>query len=411
MPSRPCPAGLGRAKMHERLERARGGRRRRQARRRRAGPRRAARARSAARGSPPRMLCRVAVEWIGCSGTVPRRGLYATRHTARIAPAQRIGSAPDLPDAPHAPFPSSRRPSFRGVRRPRPLDIAPYDFAAAVRLGRDSASAVLAQVLVRRGTATGRGASGSWPPTRRTHSTRSAASRRRVVILGHVERGSRIIVHGDYDVDGVCSTAVLVRALRALGAHVDWYLPSRVDDGYGLAPDGREARRARVRPADHRRLRDHGRGRGRGRAAAGIDVVVTDHHRRAPTARCPTPRSCTRGSRLPLRGPVRGRRCLQARPRAARGGGGGRGRRRRGPRPRRARDGRRRRAAHGREPPPRPRRAAQAAGTRKPGLRALMGVARADPACSTRARSASASPRGSTPPAGSTAPTPPSSCC
>ena len=49
--------------------------------------------------------------------------------------------------------------------------------------------------------------------------------------------------------------------------------------------------------------------------------------------------------------------------------------------------------------------------TRKPGLRALMEVARVDPAASTRAPSASASPRGSTPPAACTAPTPVSSCC
>ena len=47
--------------------------------------------------------------------------------------------------------------------------------------------------------------------------------------------GEPIVVHGDYDVDGVCATAVLVRALRALGGDVGWYLPSRSEDGYGLA--------------------------------------------------------------------------------------------------------------------------------------------------------------------------------
>ncbi len=51
------------------------------------------------------------------------------------------------------------------------------------------------------------------------------------LILRHVSAGSRITVHGDYDVDGVCSTAVLVRGLRQLGADVDSFLPSRVDDG------------------------------------------------------------------------------------------------------------------------------------------------------------------------------------
>jgi single-stranded-DNA-specific exonuclease len=50
----------------------------------------------------------------------------------------------------------------------------------------------------------------------------------------HVRLGTRITVHGDYDVDGVCSTAVLVRALRELGARVDWHLPDR-GEGYGLS--------------------------------------------------------------------------------------------------------------------------------------------------------------------------------
>ncbi len=53
-------------------------------------------------------------------------------------------------------------------------------------------------------------------------------------IRAHVGRGERITIHGDYDVDGVCSTAILIRALRRLGADVDWYLPDRASDGYGL---------------------------------------------------------------------------------------------------------------------------------------------------------------------------------
>src|ERR671932_1208698 len=53
-------------------------------------------------------------------------------------------------------------------------------------------------------------------------------------ILAHVRSGSRIVVHGDYDVDGVCSTAILVRALRRLGADPSWHIPAR-EDGYGLS--------------------------------------------------------------------------------------------------------------------------------------------------------------------------------
>ncbi len=50
-----------------------------------------------------------------------------------------------------------------------------------------------------------------------------------------VRGGERIAVHGDYDCDGVCSTAVLVRALRGRGATVNPFLPSRFADGYGVA--------------------------------------------------------------------------------------------------------------------------------------------------------------------------------
>jgi single-stranded-DNA-specific exonuclease len=55
------------------------------------------------------------------------------------------------------------------------------------------------------------------------------------LILENASAGRQITIHGDYDVDGVCSTAVLVRTLRTLGARVDWYLPDRAEDGYGLS--------------------------------------------------------------------------------------------------------------------------------------------------------------------------------
>src|SRR5918999_340062 len=76
------------------------------------------------------------------------------------------------------------------------------------------------------------------------------------VILDHLGRGSRIAVFGDYDVDGVCSTAMLVRTLRALGGDPAWALPSRFDEGYGLSTAAVE------------RL-----------AARGVGLLVTDHHR------------------------------------------------------------------------------------------------------------------------------------
>ena len=50
-----------------------------------------------------------------------------------------------------------------------------------------------------------------------------------------IDAGRRICVHGDYDVDGICATALAVTVLRGLGADVDWHLPSRFEEGYGLS--------------------------------------------------------------------------------------------------------------------------------------------------------------------------------
>src|SRR5437763_14884931 len=103
-------------------------------------------------------------------------------------------------------------------------------------------------------------------------------------IRAAIANGTRICVHGDYDVDGICATALAVLTLRALGAEADWHLPSRFDEGYGLSGETLD------------RLADEGCGLvltvdcgiravdevARAKAR-GLDVVVTDHHRPAPT--------------------------------------------------------------------------------------------------------------------------------
>jgi single-stranded-DNA-specific exonuclease len=102
-------------------------------------------------------------------------------------------------------------------------------------------------------------------------------------ILAHVRGGERITVHGDYDVDGVCSTAVLIRTLRALGANVDSYLPDRAGDGYGLGAD--TVRRLAARGTRLLITVDCAITAVEEVALArslGLEVVVTDHH--APRA-------------------------------------------------------------------------------------------------------------------------------
>jgi len=94
-----------------------------------------------------------------------------------------------------------------------------------------------------------------------------------------IDDGEHICVFGDYDADGVCSTAMLVQRLRKMGASVEYYIPHRHTEGYGMSADA------------VRTLHGHGVGLivtvDNGVSAfdeialcnaLGIDVVVTDHH-------------------------------------------------------------------------------------------------------------------------------------
>jgi len=98
-------------------------------------------------------------------------------------------------------------------------------------------------------------------------------------IRAAIADGRRITVHGDYDVDGVCSTSILVETLRALGAECDWVIPGRLEDGYGLTITTVE--KLRARGTGLLLTADCGIGSVAEVAAAragGIEVIVTDHH-------------------------------------------------------------------------------------------------------------------------------------
>lgn len=98
-----------------------------------------------------------------------------------------------------------------------------------------------------------------------------------------ITEGEKICVHGDYDVDGVTSTALLVRTLRALKANVEHRLPHRRKDGYGIKPAAVTEAAERgvkliltcdcgVTACDAVQLAND----------LGIDVIVTDHHEPGP---------------------------------------------------------------------------------------------------------------------------------
>ena len=94
-----------------------------------------------------------------------------------------------------------------------------------------------------------------------------------------VRAGSPILVHGDYDVDGQCGTALLTRVLREAGATVVPFLPNRMRDGYDLGPAGLAAARAAgaglivTCDCGTTALETVAAAR-----AAGLRVVITDHH-------------------------------------------------------------------------------------------------------------------------------------
>lgn len=98
-----------------------------------------------------------------------------------------------------------------------------------------------------------------------------------------IDRGETILVHGDYDVDGMVGTAFLVRLLTSLGAKVTYFLPDRVKDGYGLGPAGLAAARERgarlIVAVDCGITANEAADQARD---AGIDMVILDHHQPPP---------------------------------------------------------------------------------------------------------------------------------
>ena len=103
-------------------------------------------------------------------------------------------------------------------------------------------------------------------------------------ILDAVRRGETILVHGDYDVDGIAGTTLLTRWISRIGGDAIPFVPHRVRDGYDLGPAGIAA--AREAGADLILTVDSGIRAHDAVAeanAAGLDVIVTDHHTPAET--------------------------------------------------------------------------------------------------------------------------------
>ncbi|HEX8090747.1 MAG TPA: single-stranded-DNA-specific exonuclease RecJ [Blastocatellia bacterium] len=98
-------------------------------------------------------------------------------------------------------------------------------------------------------------------------------------IFQAIERKERILIYGDYDVDGTTSTVILKKALTLIGADVSYYIPERLKDGYGLRDDAMEMARDRgfhlIISVDTgiraQQVVEHAR-------SLGLDIIITDHH-------------------------------------------------------------------------------------------------------------------------------------
>ncbi len=98
-------------------------------------------------------------------------------------------------------------------------------------------------------------------------------------IVRAIRAGTPILVHGDYDVDGQCASALLTRTLRAAGATAHAFVPHRLRDGYDFGPAGlAEAQRVGAGLIITCDCGITAVDAVRAARAAGIDVVVTDHH-------------------------------------------------------------------------------------------------------------------------------------
>ena len=164
----------------------------------------------------------------------------------------------------------------------RPWTLATPDAERTARLARlPGVTPFQARLLANRGHEADDACRGHLQPGLELHDPMQLPDMEAAVerLHGAIEGGETILVHGDYDVDGVTGTTILVRLLRLLGASVEWHIPHRMRDGYSFGDHSiarAEAVGAKVVVSvDNgtsaveviRQLRERG-----------IDTVVTDHH-------------------------------------------------------------------------------------------------------------------------------------
>lgn len=99
------------------------------------------------------------------------------------------------------------------------------------------------------------------------------------LLLKNADEGKNIVIYGDYDVDGITSTALLMKVLSCLTDKISYYIPSRIDEGYGLHMDAID--RIKAGGGEFIVTVDCGsvsREETEYAHSLGIETLVTDHH-------------------------------------------------------------------------------------------------------------------------------------
>jgi single-stranded-DNA-specific exonuclease len=168
------------------------------------------------------------------------------------------------------------------MHRPKRWNLVPPHPAAEQLAASLRTSPLIAQILLGRGVAE--------PEDCRRFLRPSLGDLHKPVELANLTRaaervarairdGQRIVIYGDYDVDGITATAILWHAIRVLGGTADFYIPHRIDEGYGLNADAIT------------QICDQGAGliisvdcgitaieQAKVACARGVDLIITDHH-------------------------------------------------------------------------------------------------------------------------------------
>jgi single-stranded-DNA-specific exonuclease len=166
---------------------------------------------------------------------------------------------------------------------PKRWHIRPHDRAAVARLERAAGvPSIVAALLTARGITAAEQVksflAGTMAELRDPEALPgiSAAADR---VLAAARAGRRIVVYGDYDADGMCATAILMGCLEAIDAQASWYVPDRLEEGYGLNAGALESLAAGgaglvvtvdcgiASVAEARRARE-----------LGLELIITDHH-------------------------------------------------------------------------------------------------------------------------------------